>query len=60
LRENVKNFVFVFHNLDNITDGSQCENGVLKVVTQIIANNAISATTNNPLMALRGGGRNSV
>jgi hypothetical protein len=60
LKENVKNFMLIFHNLDNKTYGSQCENGILKVVIQIIANNAILATSNNPLVALRGGGRNLV
>ncbi len=52
--------MLIFHNLDNKTYGSQCENGILKVVIQIIANNAILATSNNPLVALRGGGRNLV
>ncbi len=59
MRENVDNFVLLFHN-NNKTYDSRHENGVFKVVIQIIANNAISATTNNPLAALRGGGRNLV
>jgi hypothetical protein len=60
LRESVENFVFIFHNLENKTCDSQCENGILRVVIQIIANNAILAIANNPLAALKGDGRNLV
>jgi hypothetical protein len=52
--------MFVFHNLDKKTYGSRHDNGVLKVATQTIANNAISVTTNNPMATLRRGGRNLV
>ncbi len=60
MRENVKNFVLVFQNFDNKTCDFWCENGVLKVVTQTITNNAILTTINNPLAVLGGGGRNLV
>ncbi len=60
LRESVKNFVLIFHNLENRTYYSQHENGVLRIVIQTIANNVIPAIANNPLGVLKGGGRNLV
>jgi ABC-type maltose transport system permease subunit len=60
LRDNVRNFVLLFHNLDNETYGSWCENGVLKVVIQTITNNAITTKANHPMAPLRGSGRNLV
>lgn len=47
--------MFIFNNFNNRTCDSQHEDGVLKVVNKIIANNAISAIANNPLAPLRGG-----
>jgi hypothetical protein len=52
--------MLVFHNLDNKTYSSQRENDVLKVVSQTIANNARLTTLNNPLVALRRGGKHLV
>ncbi len=47
-------------NLDNRTCNFWCENGVSRVVSQTIANNAITAMVNHPLMPLRRHGRNLI